>query len=127
MQDVYHRLAKHLEGLIMGYPFTEALIDLLMEMFSPVEAEVALAIPNNLAPLEVVGLESVASRSDLPKSTVAKALDYHRHFDSVCRGFCLWPLAEAGRRPALRRAEPLRRRPACCACVCCAHTLACTR
>jgi formate hydrogenlyase subunit 6/NADH:ubiquinone oxidoreductase subunit I len=97
MQDVYHRLAKHLEGLIMGYPFTEALIDLLMEMFSPVEAEVALAIPNNLAPLEVVGLEAVASRSDLSKSTVAEALDsladrnvlYTKITDSGEKGYAL--------------------------------------
>ena len=50
MHDLYIRLAKHLESLIMGYPYTEELIDLLKEMFSPTEARVALAIPNNLAP-----------------------------------------------------------------------------
>jgi len=50
MQDLYHRLARHLEHLIMGYPYSEELIDLLMEMFSPTEAQVALAIPNDLAP-----------------------------------------------------------------------------
>jgi hypothetical protein len=48
MQELYIRLAKHLEYLIMGYPYTDELIDLLVEMFSPTEAQVALAIPNDL-------------------------------------------------------------------------------
>jgi hypothetical protein len=29
MQDLYKRLAKHLESLIMGYPYTDELLDLL--------------------------------------------------------------------------------------------------
>jgi hypothetical protein len=29
MKDIYMRLAKHLEDLIMGYPYNPALIDLL--------------------------------------------------------------------------------------------------
>ena len=75
MDDIFIRLAKHLEGLIMGYPFNEALLDLLKETFSPIEAQVALAFPNNLPPLEVVDLETIASRSDLPRSTVVEALE----------------------------------------------------
>ena len=74
MRDVYLRLAKHLQDLIMGYPYNEALTDLLKETYSPVEAQVAIAIPNNLAPLEVVDLETIAVRCDLPRSTVSKAL-----------------------------------------------------
>jgi hypothetical protein len=74
MPDIYLRLAKHLENLVMGYPYTEELIDLLKEMFSPEEARVALAIPNKLAPLEVVGLDTIVSRADLPESTVVPAL-----------------------------------------------------
>jgi ferredoxin len=58
----------------MGYPSNEALTDLIREMYSPIEAEVALAVPNNLAPLEVVSLAEIAVRCDLPESTVAKAL-----------------------------------------------------
>ena len=34
--DIYLRLAKHLEDLIMGYPFNEALTDLLKAIYSPV-------------------------------------------------------------------------------------------
>ena len=74
MPDIYLRLAKHLEDLVMGYPYTEELIDLLREMFNPEEARVALAIPNKLAPLEVVGLDTIISRADLPESTVVPAL-----------------------------------------------------
>ena len=97
MEDVYLRLARHLEKLIMGYPFNEALTDLIKEMFSPIEAEVALAIPNNLAPLEVVGLDEIAARCDLPESSVVDALKslsdrnmlYTRTIESGQKGYAL--------------------------------------
>ena len=75
MPDLYNRLATHMEHLTMGYPYTEELIDLLKEMFSPKEAQVAMAIPNDLAPLAVVSLENIAARADLPLSAVAEALE----------------------------------------------------
>ena len=75
MQDPYIRLAAHLEHLTMGYPYSEELVDLLKEMFSPDEAQVALAIPNDLAPLKVVSLEKIAARVDLPLPAVAEALE----------------------------------------------------
>ena len=75
MQDLYQRLAVHLEHLTMGYPYTEELIDLLKEMFSPAEAQVALAIPNDLAPLQVVSMENICARTDLPLPAVAEALE----------------------------------------------------
>lgn len=75
MQDLYNRLAVHMEHLTMGYPYTEELIDLLKEMFSPAEAQVALAIPNDLAPLQVVSLENISARADLPLPAVAEALE----------------------------------------------------
>ena len=70
MNDIYMRLATHLQALIMGYPYNDALIDLLKEMFSPVEAEVALAIPNNLEPLEVVSPQQIAADCALPETSV---------------------------------------------------------
>jgi len=75
MQDIYLRLAEHLEKLVMGYPYNEALPGLLKEMFSPVEAEVALAIPNDLAPLEVVNRQAIVDACDLAESTVIEALN----------------------------------------------------
>jgi len=75
MESVYHRLAEHLEDLVMGYPFNEALLDLLREMFDPQEARVALAIPNDLPPLAVVDETTIAHCSDLPRETVAEKLE----------------------------------------------------
>ena len=97
MNDIYHRLAKHLENLTMGYPYNDALIDLLKEMFNPVEAEVALAIPNTLEPLEVVSPQIIAARCDLPESTVTQALQslssrhmlYSRQTEQGDTGFAL--------------------------------------
>ncbi|MBU2550205.1 MAG: 4Fe-4S binding protein [Proteobacteria bacterium] len=74
MKDVYPRLAEHLKDLIMGYPFSEALLDLLRGMFEPAEAEVALAIPNDLAPLEVAAAGMIARRAGRPESEVAETL-----------------------------------------------------
>ena len=74
MHDIYLRLARHLQDLIMGYPFSEALIDLLRETYSPVEARVALAIPNDLPPLEIVDLDTIIARCDLPRDSVIQAL-----------------------------------------------------
>ena len=45
MNNVYMRLADHLKDLVMGYPFSEALLDLLKESFTPDEAQAALQIP----------------------------------------------------------------------------------
>ena len=74
MNDVYIRLAEHLKDLVMGYPYSDALIDMLKEMFSPVEARVALAIPNDLAPLEVVDADRIVSLADMPETQVLNAL-----------------------------------------------------
>ena len=97
MKDIYLRLAKHMEDLIMGYPYNEALIDLLKEMFSPIEAEVALAIPNNLEPLEVVSLKTIVAGCNLPEITVSEALQslssrnmlYTRQTEKGDAGFAL--------------------------------------
>jgi hypothetical protein len=70
VEDVYVHLARHLEHMIMGYPYDDALLDLLKEMFSPVEAQVALAIPNDLVPLEVVERETIVSCSGLSEEIV---------------------------------------------------------
>ena len=43
--DVYEKLAAHLQALGMGYPPKDELREILVESFSPIEAEVALAIP----------------------------------------------------------------------------------
>ncbi|MDP7077228.1 MAG: 4Fe-4S binding protein [Desulfobacterales bacterium] len=73
--EIYMKLAGHLENLVMGYPFNEALLKLLQEMFTPAEARIALAIPNNLAPFKTADLETIIARSDLPRPTVEEGLE----------------------------------------------------
>ena len=58
-QDVYRKLADHLHRLGMGYPVREDLIDILKENLTPVEAEIALAIPTNVIPLSPAGVDAI--------------------------------------------------------------------
>ncbi len=74
-QDIYERLALHLSTLGMGLPYSEELLDILKENYSPVEAEVALALPTKVAPLQPVGVDDIASNVSLPKEQVAEILE----------------------------------------------------
>ena len=74
-EAVYEKLGKHLSGLSMKYPFREDLIEILKENFSPLEAEVAAGLPNNLAPLETVGVDEILDRAKLPREQVEAALE----------------------------------------------------
>ena len=66
-QHVYRKLAKHLSSLGMGYPEKEELLEILRENFSPIEAEVALAIPTKTIPFESVPVSEIASHLDIPE------------------------------------------------------------
>lgn len=74
MDHIYAKLAQHLENLIMGYPYSDALLELLAEMFTPQEAQIALAIPNDLPPLDVVSADRIISRCDQSPQTVRDTL-----------------------------------------------------
>jgi Fe-S-cluster-containing hydrogenase component 2 len=74
-EHVYSRLAEHLSRLGMGYPVREALVDILREIFSPTEAEVALAIPNRPTPLEPIGIDEIARTADMKKEALAEVLE----------------------------------------------------
>jgi Fe-S-cluster-containing hydrogenase component 2 len=73
--DVYSRLAEHLSRLGMGYPVREDLVVLLKEVFSPLEAEVALAIPNRPIPLDPVGMYEIAGVANMKKEALAEVLE----------------------------------------------------
>lgn len=75
MSDVYQRLARHLGDLLMGYPYDDDLLELLKAGFSEEEALVALAIPNDLMPLEVAPLGEIAAGCELPAQRVAALLE----------------------------------------------------
>jgi ferredoxin len=74
--DVYGRLAEHLCSLGMGYPFADALLEILKENFTPTEAEVALAIPNTVIPLEPVGVDDILKAVRLSRDELVKILDH---------------------------------------------------
>jgi NAD-dependent dihydropyrimidine dehydrogenase PreA subunit len=57
--NIYNRLARHLSSLGMGYPEKEELLEILKENFTPLEAEVALAIPTQVIPFEPVPVSEI--------------------------------------------------------------------
>lgn len=73
--NLYEKLAGHLSLLGMGYPPTEDLLDILRENFGALEAEVALAIPSKVIPLEPVSVEEISSRVDLSRPELKKILE----------------------------------------------------
>ena len=58
--EIYKRLARHLSSLGMGYPEKEELLEILKVNFTPLEAEVALAIPTKVIPLDPVLVAKIA-------------------------------------------------------------------
>ena len=59
----------------MGYPTTEALMEILKETFSELEAEVALAIPTKMIPLSPTGLDDILQGIDLPREKLTDILE----------------------------------------------------
>ena len=66
-QDVYERLGEHLSRMGMGYPFEDDLIEILRENYTKSEAEVALAIPNSVIPMEPVKVEEIQKKINLSR------------------------------------------------------------
>lgn len=95
--DVYHRLARHLSALGMGYPEKAELIGILEENFSPSEAEIALAIPTRVIPFHPVAVSDIATRVKVPRndleSTLAllahRGLLFSRRLDNGEMGYAL--------------------------------------
>ncbi len=76
-QDIYQRLALHLSTLEMGLPYSEELIDILKENFTSteVEAEVALALPTKVIPLQPVGVDDIIGKVDIPRTELVDILE----------------------------------------------------
>jgi NAD-dependent dihydropyrimidine dehydrogenase PreA subunit/predicted DNA-binding transcriptional regulator len=73
-EDIYKKLAMHLSSLGMGYPEKEELLEILLENFTPLEAEVALAIPTKVIPFEIFSVEEIARHVHLSKEELKKVL-----------------------------------------------------
>ncbi len=74
-QDVYERLANHLNNLGMGYPVRDTLREILRENLDPSEAEIALALPTGLVPLSPVSVSEIGSRVAIPREELESALE----------------------------------------------------
>jgi ferredoxin len=72
--DIYDRLAKHLAALGMGYPPKEELLEILKANFSPLEAEVALAIPSDRIPFDVVPASEIARHTTTGEPELSRTL-----------------------------------------------------
>jgi len=74
-QDIYERLAFHLSTLGMWLPYREELVDILRENLTPTEAEVALALPTKVIPLQPVGVDDIISGVNLPREELIDILE----------------------------------------------------
>jgi NAD-dependent dihydropyrimidine dehydrogenase PreA subunit len=72
--EIYKRLAKHLSSLGMGYPEKEELLEILKENFTPLEAEVALAIPTKVIPFEPAPVSEIATHLNISKEELESIL-----------------------------------------------------
>jgi ferredoxin len=74
-KDVYERLGEHLSRLGMGYPIREDLVEILKEIFTPEEAQVAMSIPSGVMPLQPVGVDEIMGPANLPRKELLDILD----------------------------------------------------
>jgi len=74
-EDICKQLADHLSALGMGYPPNEDLEELLRANFNQVEAEVALAIPTRVIPLQPVGIDEIMGSVNLPRAELEDILE----------------------------------------------------
>jgi len=74
-EDVYQRLTSHLSTLCMGYPPTDELGEILKANFTPAEAEVMLALPTRVAPLDMAGVDEIIAMIALPREELVDVLE----------------------------------------------------
>lgn len=75
MDQVYFSLAEHLKDLVMGFPFSEELINLLREVYDREEAATIIGLPNDLDPLITVSSAAVAAALGRSAHEVGPVLD----------------------------------------------------
>ncbi len=91
-KSIYQRLARHLSSLGMGYPEKEELLEILRENFTPLEAEVALAIPSKVIPFKPVPVKEISPSLNIPEKELEEILANLAH-----RGLLFSKKLEEGR------------------------------
>lgn len=74
-KDIYGQLAEHLSLLGMGYPPNDDLEAILRANFNPREAEVALALPTRVIPLQPIGIDEIMEAARLPREELEDILE----------------------------------------------------
>ena len=74
-KDIYKQLADHLSALGMGYPSNEDLEEILRANFNPVEAEVTLAVPTKVIPLQPIRIDEIMGSANLPRAELEDILE----------------------------------------------------
>ncbi len=74
-KDIYRQLAEHLSSLGMGYPPNDDLEAILRGNFNPREAEVALALPTRVIPLQPTGIDEIMEAVGLPREDLEDILE----------------------------------------------------
>ena len=75
MSDVFENLANHISRLGMGYPVRDDLVDILKEIFTEIEAEVALSIPNRVIPLQPCKMDDIGQGLDISREELGNILE----------------------------------------------------
>lgn len=73
--DVYARLAWHLAALGMGLPFRDDLVAILRENLTEDEAQVALLLPNRVAPFAVVAVDDILPKAHMSREQLESLLE----------------------------------------------------
>jgi len=97
-KDIYREFAEHLSKLSMSFPVSDELIDILKAMITPLEAAVAMSLPNKTGPLRFVTIDEILQKDDLSREEVLEILEnlsdkgivFTGKTDHGDRGFALW-------------------------------------
>ncbi|MGC8494125.1 MAG: 4Fe-4S binding protein [Syntrophobacteraceae bacterium] len=74
-QDVYTRLADHLSKVGMGYPVRDTLLEILKENLDAAEAQILMALPTGVIPLDPAGADEIGRRAAMPIEELKPALE----------------------------------------------------
>ncbi|MFC1870867.1 4Fe-4S binding protein [Chloroflexota bacterium] len=73
--NLYEQLAQHLSTLGIGCPVREDMEEILKYNFTPEEAEVALALPTRVAPLQLATVDDISHRVNISREILGSVLE----------------------------------------------------
>lgn len=74
-RNIYEELANHLNKLGMGYPVRDTLLEILRENLSQSEAEICMALPNDIIPFSPVGIDDIVTRVEMSRDELESIIE----------------------------------------------------